>query len=201
MIDAPGVRPTPDRVRETVFNWLTHLFGGSLAELRVLDPFAGSGAMGFEAASRGAGRVVLADNHPQIVRNLRTMRDKLEAGAIDVRQGDALAVLDGLAAAGERFDLVFLDPPYGQGWLERCLPRVKSLLAEEGCVYAESELPLTGEAGAAGASAPADGAAGLNALVAELGMEVVRADKAGQVFYHLLRCKNPAPILAPVSAA
>jgi len=175
VIDAPGVRPTPDRVRETVFNWLLHRFGGALEGLTALDLFAGSGALGFEAASRGAERVVLVDSHPAIVRNLRTLCDKLHAEArLDIRQADAQAALGALAAAGARFDVVFLDPPYGSGWLERCLPQVKALLNPDGCVYAEADKAL----GAAGDTPP-----GL------AGFEILRADKAGQVFYHLLRCK------------
>src|SRR5690606_3927346 len=97
VIDAPGLRPTPDRVRETLFNWLTHLWQGEFADKHVLDLFAGSGALGFEAASRGAGQVVMVETDRRTVQALRALRDKLGAQAVQVRPGDALVALDGRA--------------------------------------------------------------------------------------------------------
>ena len=173
--DAPGLRPTPDRVRETLFNWLTHHCGGDLAGRRVLDLFAGTGALGFEAASRGARPVLLVEQNAVLVRQLRAIRDKLGADPIDIRQADALATLAGCAARGERFDIILLDPPFGAGWLPRLLPLLPGLLTPDGYVYAEAESAL-------GALCATD-----EALLAPF--EVLKADKAGQVFYHLLRCK------------
>lgn len=180
----PDLRPTPDRVRETVFNWLTHQFGGSLEGISVLDLFAGSGAMGFEAASRGAARVVLVDRNAAAVAALIDAKERLKADAIEVIRSDALAaarsyrrsdaktesqVDSGSEETAGGFDLVFVDPPYRQQWLERVLPLAPRLLSRHGIVYAEAEAPLDAT------------------TVNTFGLELVRADKAGQVFYHLLR--------------
>ncbi|WP_034297893.1 16S rRNA (guanine(966)-N(2))-methyltransferase RsmD [Herbaspirillum sp. RV1423] len=181
VLDAEGLRPTPDRVRETVFNWITHLIDGDWESIRCLDLFAGSGALGFEAASRGAQRVVMVENHGPAVRQLDANKEKLNAAQVDIRRGDALALLQGFsgihnmsAQSGEGFNLIFADPPYHQDWLEKIMPVCEHVLAGDGLVYAESEQSLEGDA-APGWMAP---------------WEVVRADKAGMVFYHLLRRKN-----------
>lgn len=167
MIDAPGLRPTPDRVRETLFNWL----GQDLSGWRCLDPFAGSGALGFEAASRGAQEVVMIERDPKALAALRAVQAKLDARAIRLLQGDALALLSSLRRGDHPgFDLVFLDPPFGQGWLERVLPLVRPLLAPGGLLYLESDGPLE------------------NDLLQ--GGEPLRAASAGQVHYHLLRQSN-----------
>ena len=170
--DVASLRPTPDRVRETVFNWLSHYFGGSLDGLSVLDLFAGSGVLGFEAASRGAARVVLVENNAAAVRCIEALRDKLAATGIELRAGDALQIAEELGRKNERFDMIFLDPPYRAGWLQRALPAVAALCAPSGLVYAEAEAALD------------------DAVLATAGLESFRADKAGEVFYHLLRRKN-----------
>ena len=108
----PGLRPTPDRVRETLFNWL----GQDLAGMQCLDLFAGSGALGFEAASRGAARVVMVECDRSALAALRATRTALNAAQVEIVAGDASAFL---AASNERFDLVFLDPPFRQ---MRCRP-------------------------------------------------------------------------------
>jgi 16S rRNA (guanine966-N2)-methyltransferase len=109
----PGLRPTPDRVRETLFNWL----GQELDGLACLDLFAGSGALGFEAASRGAARVVMVDSDHLAVQSLHENRERLRLAQVDIVQAGALAFL---AATRLRFDVVFLDPPFRQnplpGW-------------------------------------------------------------------------------------
>src|SRR5438128_1776421 len=87
--DKPGLRPTPDRVRETLFNWL----GQDLAGWRCVDAFAGTGALGFEAASRGAAHVLVVEQDPELVDLLRAMQAKLKADAIEVRRGNGLSVL------------------------------------------------------------------------------------------------------------
>ncbi len=110
VIDAEGLRPTPDRIRETLFNWLAADCRGAV----VLDCFAGSGVLGFEALSRGAGRLVALERSPAAAGKLRELAARLAADAVEIHAGDALAAIDGL---GGRFDLVFIDPPYARGEL------------------------------------------------------------------------------------
>ena len=155
--DAPGLRPTPDRVRETLFNWL----GQDLAGLSCLDLFAGSGILGFEAASRGADYVALVERSKAPFMALRKHADGFACPRVELFCCDALKFAPPL---GRRFDLVFLDPPYGQGWLERVACRLDDLAAPGARLYAEAEKPLT-----------------------QLGRwSVVREGRAGQVFFHLL---------------
>ncbi len=171
--DIDGLRPTPDRVRETVFNWLDHLQHRHWEPIRCLDLFAGTGALGFEAASRGAAEVVMVESHPAALRNLQATRDKLGAQHITIRRGDAIAQL---RERGTPYDLIFLDPPYRLGLLPQLLPACLPLLAPGGLVYAESDTPFT---------EPPE------AWLA--GWQVMRADKAGQVFFALLaRDDSPA---------
>jgi 16S rRNA (guanine966-N2)-methyltransferase len=172
VLEALGLRPTPDRVRETAFNWISHLRDGEWASAQVLDLFAGSGALGFEAASRGAANVIMADTNTAVVRQLDVIKNKLNAANVQLLRSDALATAQSLAVRGQKFDLIFLDPPYQQDFLARVLPLCSKLLKEKGLVYAESGLPLTFEAG--------------DAPEWMQGWNVVRADKAGMVFYHLL---------------
>lgn len=108
--DLPGLRPTPDRVRETLFNWLQGTIEGS----RCLDLFAGSGALGFEAASRGAASVVMVDPDAQVMHHLRAQADMLGAAQIEIIMADAQAYL---ASSPPPFDIVFLDPPFGSNLL------------------------------------------------------------------------------------
>ncbi len=164
--DVDGLRPTPDRVRETVFNWLEHLQMRRWNNRRCLDLFAGTGALGFEAASRGAAEVVLVESHPAALRHLQATRDKLDAQQVTLRRGDALAQFDALPG---KFDLVFLDPPYGLDLLPRLLLRCPRLLAKGGLVYAESDRSFD--------PSSCDWLAG---------WQIVRSDKAGQVFFALL---------------
>ena len=130
------VRPTADRVRESLFGRL-----GDLAGKRVLDLFAGSGALGFEALSRGAESVVFADRSPPVLATLRKNAERLGVeDAVEVRRGEARAVLRRLGG-GRPFDLVFLDPPYASGQLDATLAALASaaLLAPEALVVAESD--------------------------------------------------------------
>ena len=181
VLDAEGLRPTPDRVRETVFNWLTHLLDGDWGGVACLDLFAGSGALGFEAASRGARRVVMVEQSSPAVRQLEANRDKLKADAIAIVRGDAHAAARNAAQREPGgFQVVFIDPPYHQGWLEKMLPVCEALLPPSGLVYAEAEFPLDGE------DAPAWMAP----------WEVLRSDKAGMVFFHVLQRKSSAQIQA-----
>src|SRR5450830_1511790 len=142
VVDALGLRPTPDRVRETVFNWINHQLGGDWDQARVLDLYAGSGALGFEAASRGAASVTMVDTHSPVIRQLEENKVKLRAENVQLLRGDALLTAQGLASRGQRFDLIFLDPPYQQDFLAKVLPLCANLLKEGGMVYAESGLSL-----------------------------------------------------------
>jgi 16S rRNA (guanine(966)-N(2))-methyltransferase RsmD len=169
--DVEGLRPTPDRVRETLFNWL----GRELDGLDCLDLFAGTGALGLEAASRGAAQVLLVESDRRAVGAISSVMERLDAREVTLLRRDALSAIADARDAGRRFDLVFLDPPFGQGWLERVLPLLPAVLAPGARVYVESEAPLSAD------------------VVARLlgpGWNLVRADSAGQVFYHLLRETN-----------
>ena len=134
--DRPGLRPTPDRVRETLFNWLGH----DLSGWRVLDAFAGSGALGFEAASRGAAEVLLLENDPQLVSSLRASGERLQASTLRVERADALAWM--ARAEPSRFDLVLLDPPFDAGLGARAASAAARLVAVGGFVYLEAPAPL-----------------------------------------------------------
>ena len=155
--DAPGLRPTPDSVRETLFNWL----GQDLSGLACLDLFAGSGILGFEAASRGADYVALVEHSRPAFTALKKHADGFACPRMELFCCDALKFVP---SSGRRFDLVFLDPPYGQGWLARIEPRLDELVAPGARLYAEAEAPLE-----------------------RLGRwSVVKQGRAGQVFFHLL---------------
>lgn len=162
VLNGDGLRPTPDRVRETVFNWL----GQDMTGTRCLDAFAGSGALGFEAASRGAARVLMVEMANAAVRQLRDNQARLKADQIEIVQADARRLLTTLAPGA--FDVVFLDPPFASGWLNDLLVPAARLLAADGVIYAESDTPLEDDA------------------LAALGLGCLRRAKAGAVHYHLL---------------
>ena len=174
----PGLRPTPDRVRETVFNWL----GGRLDGWRVLDLFAGSGALGLEAASRGAAEVVLVEHDRRAAAAIEATLARLRAqgspraAQVQLRIADAVATLAALAADARRFDLMLLDPPFGAGWLARVAPGLASVAAPRARLYAEAVSPE--------ALAP----------LIEAGWRVTHGARAGQVHYHLLQA---APEVGP----
>lgn len=131
-----GLRPTPDRVRETLFNWL----GQDLDGLACLDLFAGSGALGFEAASRGASRVVLVEQAPQALAALRENAAKIDgAGKLEIVKADALQYI---SSARATFDLVFLDPPYRKGWIGRLAESLPRVLNEDAAIYVEAETEI-----------------------------------------------------------
>ncbi len=134
--DRPGLRPTPDRVRETLFNWL----GQDLTGWRVLDAFAGSGALGFEAASRGAAEVLLLENDPVLVASLDKTGQRLNAGQLRVQRADALAWMANSAPA--RFELVLLDPPFDSRLGPDACTAAVRLLAAGGFIYLEGPQPL-----------------------------------------------------------
>jgi 16S rRNA (guanine(966)-N(2))-methyltransferase RsmD len=134
--DRPGLRPTPDRVRETLFNWL----GQDLSGWRVLDAFAGSGALGFEAASRGAAEVLLLENDPLLVDSLRVSRQRLDAQTLRVERADAMAWM--ARSAPTRFELVLLDPPFDTELAAAAATAATRLLVEGGFLFVESGTPL-----------------------------------------------------------
>lgn len=160
VIDAPGLRPTPDRVRETLFNWL----GQDLSGLACLDLFAGSGILGFEAASRGAASVVLVERDQRVGAMLRQNAATLGDGRVEVVRADALEFAVGCARQCRTFDLVMLDPPYRQSWLDRLWPALPAIARPEAGLYVEAECTV---------APPAP-------------WRVSRQGRAGQVFYHLL---------------
>ena len=130
----PGLRPTPDRVRETLFNWL----GQWLEGLDCLDLFAGSGALGFEAASRGARRVVMVENDRASYAELLKSKETLRAANVEPVLADALEFL----GRGGQFDVVFLDPPFRQNALPAVFGKLEPRLASGARVYVESAEPL-----------------------------------------------------------
>jgi 16S rRNA (guanine966-N2)-methyltransferase len=135
----PDLRPTPDRVRETLFNWLGQWLDGRAC----LDLFAGSGALGFEAASRGAARVVMVENDRTVFSSLVKAKDLLAARQVDLVCGDAFAYLQ---SARETFDVVFLDPPFRQNALPALLQRLPPRLAAGARIYVEAAAPVEPQA-------------------------------------------------------
>jgi 16S rRNA (guanine966-N2)-methyltransferase len=169
-----GLRPTSSRVRETLFNWL----GQDLSGWRVLDAFAGSGALGFEAASRGAESVCLLEREPVLVKALRTTQAKLAATQVQVVQAEAMAWMGRLAGAEPTFDLVLLDPPFDDDLFVTALKAASHCVPDGGWIYLE----------APDAFADADAAADLaDAASVVPGLRVHRQGKAGAVHYHLFQ--------------
>jgi len=156
--DEEGLRPTPDRVRETLFNWL----GQTLYGRTCLDLFSGSGALGFEAASRGAERVVMVEMNRTVLRALQDNLKKLGCSNVSILGQDGLefAFRD-----GQRYDVIFLDPPFQSDYLPKLLEILPQRLNENGVVYVES------------------GAA----IVVPPPWQVLKSGKAGQVHYQLLK--------------
>lgn len=158
-----GLRPTPARVRETLFNWL----GRSLEGWRCLDAFAGTGALGFEAASRGAESVVLLEREPTLVASLAATKLRLDADNVRVERSDAVQWM--ARAAPASFDLILLDPPFDSGLLEPALAAACRIVAAGGFVYVESPAVTHPESAAAA------------------GLEAWRQGRAGAVHFHLFR--------------
>jgi 16S rRNA (guanine966-N2)-methyltransferase len=168
VLDRPGLRPTPARVRETLFNWL----GQDLTGWRCVDAFAGTGALGLEAASRGAAEVVLIEQDAALVARLHQLKARLQgAEALRVERGDALAGLRQRHGAG--LDLVFLDPPFAEDandvLLTAALQAARATLSATGLIYLEAPHAWSDEA------------------LAPLGLALDRHGKAGAVAFHLLR--------------
>ena len=161
---AHGLRPTPDSVRERLFNWL----GQDLTGRRCLDLFAGSGALGFEALSRGAAEVVMVESSRLVHRRLRETAAELGAGPrLGLVLGDALHFL---ASRPHGFDVVFVDPPYASGLAAGVLERLPGALAPEAVVYVESD----------------------SAFAAGPGWRVTREGRAGTVHHRLMQWRSEA---------
>jgi 16S rRNA (guanine966-N2)-methyltransferase len=152
------IRPTPDRVRETLFNWL----GQDLTGLTTLDLFAGSGALSFEALSRGASRAVAVDRDKSVLQALSKTAAQLGTDALETHCADAR---DYLLRETRLFDVIFLDPPFAHPQWDTLVPAAGERLAAAGSLYVESP----------------------SALKAPPGWLLSRSDRAGQVHYHLLR--------------
>jgi 16S rRNA (guanine966-N2)-methyltransferase len=156
--DAEGLRPTPDRVRETLFNWL----GQTLYGRTCLDLFAGSGALGFEAASRGAERVVMVERNPAVLRALQDNVKKLGCANVFIQGQDGLEFV---SRDAQQYDVIFLDPPFQSDYLPRLLEILPQRLNKNGVVYVESGAAIT---------VPPP-------------WQVIKSGKAGQVHYQLLQ--------------
>lgn len=176
--DTPGLRPTPDRVRETLFNWL----GQDMAGLRCVDAFAGTGALGFEAASRGAAQVLLVEHDGALASQLQRVLTQLQAlempepkpvQKLMIQRGEGVAALRQLAPASH--DVIFLDPPFDGDLYESALLAAARALADGGSIYLEAPKAWT------------------DAMLEPMGLVVHRHLKAGAVHAHVLRaCSAPA---------
>lgn len=156
--EAEGLRPTSDRVRQTLFNWLGQDMTGQVC----LDLFAGTGALGFEALSRNARQVTMLELARAPFQALQQNQRLLGATQADIRQADALLFLK---QNQQRYDVIFCDPPYHKQWLDKLLPMLAAHLAEDGVLYVEAEY----------------------ALKSDDTWQVIKSGKAGQVHYHLLQ--------------
>ncbi len=156
--DVPALRPTPDRVRETLFNWL----GQDLTGRTTLDPFAGSGALSFEALSRGAALAVVVDRDRALVRALVATAEKLGTLGLEAHCAEAQSFM---LRDARCYDVIFLDPPFAAFDWARLLALSAERLAQGGSLYVEAPEPIA----------------------APPGLAMWRSDKAGQVHYHLLR--------------
>ena len=161
--ERPGLRPTPDRVRETLFNWL----GQDLTGWRCLDAFAGTGALGFECASRGAASVLLVEGDAGLVRQLELLRQRLQATAVRVQRDDGVAALRQCAPAS--MQLLLIDPPFDGALFAPALQAAAQAVAPDGFIYLEAPRAWT------------------DAELQPLDLVLHRHLKAGAVHAHLLR--------------
>ena len=157
--EVDGLRPSPDRVRQTVFNWL----GQDLTGKTCLDIFAGTGAFGFEALSRNAKQVTMVEYSKVAAKSLSQNQILLKAEHCQILQQDAMQFL---VANQQSFDIIFCDPPYQKQWLDKLLPILSNHLSEGGVLYAEAEYEIKSSEH----------------------WDVFKQSKAGNVYYHLLKC-------------
>jgi 16S rRNA (guanine966-N2)-methyltransferase len=173
VLDKPGLRPTPDRVRETLFNWL----GQDLSGWRCVDAFAGTGVLGLEAASRGAAHVLMVEQDAVLTRDLQDNATRLKANMVTVQRGDGVAALLRLPAGS--VDLVFIDPPFDGPWFEPALKAAARAVPVGGWIYLEAPVAWPAE------------------VLGALGLQCERHLKAGAVHAHLLQRVSPASLPAP----
>lgn len=166
--DMPGLRPTPDRVRETLFNWL----GQDLTGWVGLDAFAGTGALGLEAASRGAKHVLLIEQNAQLVTQLKASIAQLNAQTVQVIKGEGVHALQQCAPA--TVDVVFLDPPFEAKLFEPALKAAARAIAPQGFIYLEAPELWSDE------------------RLLPLGLKVCKHLKAGAVHAHLIQKTPPS---------
>jgi 16S rRNA (guanine(966)-N(2))-methyltransferase RsmD len=167
--ETAGLRPTPDRVRETLFNWIEHLVP-ALDAVRALDFFAGTGALGFEIASRGARRVTLVENNRQLTDQLTQTKRKLAAEQVDIVAADALTTAALWPDAS--FEVIFIDPPFDSALLAPALATAARLITPDGLIYVEGGAPIH------------------ESLLARLRLQIARVGRAGRVHFHLLRPRS-----------
>src|SRR5450830_29434 len=163
VVEHPGLRPTPDRVRETLFNWL----GQDLTGWRCMDAFAGTGALGFEAASRGAKEVTLVEQDSALVAQLKRVQTQLQASNTQIVRGDGVAAIKHVDAAS--LDAVFIDPPFDSVLFEAAVQAAGRAVALDGFVYLEAPVLWT------------------DAQLESAGLKVHRHLKAGVVHAHVLK--------------
>lgn len=167
-----GLRPTPDRVRETLFNWL----GQDLSGWRCADVFAGTGVLGFEAASRGAADVLLCEQDAGLVLRLKSAQERLQAATVRIERGDGVSALRRLAPGS--LQLVLIDPPFDSNLFEPALKAAAQAISLTGRVYLEAPR------------------AWLDEELLPLGLMLQRSGKAGAVHFHLLARSDMPPELA-----
>jgi 16S rRNA (guanine966-N2)-methyltransferase len=169
----PGLRPTPDRVRETLFNWL----GQDMSGMHCVDAFAGTGVLGFEAASRGAAHVLMVEQQSQVLAQLQSTATKFQAKTVKVERGDGVSALKIISA--KSIDVVFLDPPFdATGVADAALSAASRVVKDTGYIYFESPKALSAD----------DVEVYGSADEAEVyGLLLHRYGKAGMVHYHLLQ--------------
>ena len=160
-VDTPGLRPTPIRVRETLFNWLDQDLTGKVC----LDLFSGSGVIGFESLSRGASSVVMVEKSPRVFKMIQENKKLLQAEKAQVHFMDALVFLQKNNA---KFDIIFCDPPFNESWEDKLFPQLANHLTKDGLIYFESE----------------------SAFKEHSEFNVLKKRKAGNVFYHLVTLKK-----------
>ena len=170
--DRPGLRPTPDRVRETLFNWL----GQDLTGWRCVDVFAGTGVLGFEAASRGAKEVQLVELDTALVAQLKRTQIQLKANATQVVRGDGVVTLKQMDPGS--MDVIFIDPPFDSTLFEPALAAAGRVVAPDGFIYLEAPLLWSDE------------------KLKDMGLTVHRHLKAGAVHAHILKRAVTLPLTA-----
>ncbi len=163
VLSRAGLRPTPDRVRETLFNWL----GQDLTGLKCFDAFAGSGALGFEAASRGAADVFLIEQDPALVAAMQANKLRLKAENIRIQRGEGIATL--LSLPKSSLDIIFLDPPFDSNLYNEAIKAAAGAITKQGAIYLEAPEAWDDQ------------------KLAEFGLHVIKQGKAGAVHFHLLK--------------